>query len=179
MIKNQKQAAITKARLAELISTKAAFEAQETDKTTAKYRLGINSMTSLIDELHNETNVYEGLVNGSFHVLQAKSLTDIPNVLIAARLAQKMTHKDLGGLVGLKEQQIQRYEATDYETASWPRIVEIAKALNVYLKFEKNIIMPQNTDDIFEYSDNISKEQVEVAKRKVQKGGSLLMPIGN
>lgn len=177
MIKNQKQAAITKARLAELINTRALFEAQETDKTTAKYRLGINSMTSLIDELQSEINVYAGLVNGSFHLLQAKSLADVPNVLIAARLAQKMTHKDLGELVGLKEQQIQRYEATDYETASWPRIVEIAMALHVHLTFEKNIIMPQSTDDMFQYPDSISKEQVEIAKRKVQKGGSLLMPI--
>ena len=163
--------------MAELIHTKKLFEDKETDKTSAKYRIGINSMTSLIEELQDDVDRYEGLVNGSFHLLQAKSLADIPNVLIAARLAQKMTHRDLGELVGLKEQQIQRYEATDYETASWPRIVEIAMALNVHLKFEKNIIMPQTTEDIFQYPDKITKEQVEVAKRKVQKGGSLLMPM--
>jgi len=179
MIKNQKQATITKTKLAELINTRAAFEDQATDKTTAKYRLGINSMTSLIDELQHELNVYDGLVNGSFNILQAKSLADIPTVLIAARLAQKMTHKVLAELIGLKEQQIQRYEATDYETASWPRIVEIAMALKLHLKFEKNIMMPQSTDDMFEYPDNITKEQVETAKRKVQKGGSLLMPTPN
>jgi HTH-type transcriptional regulator/antitoxin HipB len=177
MIKNQKQASITKARLAELINTRNLFEVQEVNKTTAKYRLGINSISSLIEELQTEIHVYEGLTNGTFHVLQAKSLTDIPNVLIAARLAQKMSHKDLGELVGLKEQQIQRYEATDYETASWPRIVEIAMALNLHLKFEKNIIMPQSTNDIFEHPDNITKEQIEAAKRKVQKGRSLLMPL--
>lgn len=179
MIKNQKQANLTKARLAELINTRNLFEAQEVDKTTAKYRLGINSMSSLINELQAELHVYEGLTNSNFHVLQAKSLTDIPNVLIAARLTQKMTHKDLGVLVGLKEQQIQRYEATDYETASWPRILEIAMALKLHLKFEKNIIMPKSINNIFEYADSISEEQVELAKRKVQRGGSLLMPSLN
>ncbi len=177
MIKNQKQASITKTRLAELINTRNLFEAKEVDKTTAKYRLGINSMCSLIDELQAELQVYEGLTNGSFHVLEAKSLNDIPNVLIAARLAQKISHKDLGILVGLKEQQIQRYEAADYETASWPRIQEIAMALKLCLKFEKNIIMPESANTIFEYPENISREQVEAAKKKIQKGHSLLMPL--
>ncbi len=174
MIKNQKQAAATKTRLAELVAAKAEFEAKELDTTTVKYRLGINSMNSLIEELQNDIHVYEGLVNGSFHLLQAKCLEEVPNVLIAARLAQKMTHKHLGELVGLKEQQIQRYEATDYETASWPRIVEIAMALNVHFKFEKNMIMNASNDDMFEYAENISKEQVQQVSEGIRKSGSLL-----
>ena len=47
----------------------------------------------------------------------------------------------MGELIGVKEQQIQRYEATDYETASFERIIEISIALNLNLKFEKNIVM--------------------------------------
>jgi HTH-type transcriptional regulator / antitoxin HipB len=145
MIKNQKQAGITKDRLAELKKAKEIFEEQNKDKTTAKYRLGVNSMNSLINELENEMQIYEGLVKGEFNILQAKSINELPNVLIAARLAQNMSHKELGELVGLKEQQIQRYEATDYETASLPRIIEISMALNLSMKFEKNIIMNLNS----------------------------------
>ena len=33
--------------------------------------------------------------------------------------------------MGLKEQQIQRYEATDYATAKWSRIREVADALSM------------------------------------------------
>jgi HTH-type transcriptional regulator / antitoxin HipB len=131
MIKNQKQAGITKDRLAELKKAKEIFEKQHKDKATAKYRLGANSMNSLITELENEVQVYNGLVNGDFNILQAKSINELPNVLIAARLAQNMSHKELGELVGVKEQQIQRYEATDYETASFARITEISIALNL------------------------------------------------
>ncbi len=144
MIKNQKQAGITNTRLAELKNAKEIFEEQSKDKTTAKYRLEINSINSLITELENDIQVYEGLVNGNFNILQAKSLDELPKVLIAARLAQNMSQKELGELVGVKEQQIQRYEATDYETASLPRIIEISMALNLNMKFEKNIIMKQN-----------------------------------
>ena len=39
----------------------------------------------------------------------------------------------LAGRVGLKEQQIQRYEATDYATAKWSRIREVAGALSMEL----------------------------------------------
>jgi HTH-type transcriptional regulator / antitoxin HipB len=145
MIKNQKQAGITKDRLAELKKAKEIFEEQHKDKATAKYRLGVNSMNSLITELENEVQVYNGLVNGDFNILQAKSINELPNVLIAARLAQNMSHKELGELVGVKEQQIQRYEATDYETASFARITEISIALNLNMKFKKNIIMKLNS----------------------------------
>jgi HTH-type transcriptional regulator / antitoxin HipB len=145
MIKNQKQAGITNARLTELKKAKEIFEKQHKDKTSAKYRLGISSMGSLIEELECEVQVYEGLVKGSFSILQAKSINELPNVLIAARLAQNMSHKELGELIGVKEQQIQRYEAADYETASFARIQEISIALNLNLKFEKNIIMKLNS----------------------------------
>ena len=46
----------------------------------------------------------------------------------------------MGELIGLQEQQIQRYESTDYETASIFRIKEIAKVLN--LEIEKNMPLP-------------------------------------
>ena len=141
MIKNQKQVGIKNARLEELIKEKQIFDEQHKDKTSAKYRLGIKSINSLIEEIQNDIQVYEGLVKGNFNILQAKSINELPNVLIAARLAQKISQKELGELIGVKEQQIQRYEATDYETASFARIIEISIALNLNLKFEKNIVM--------------------------------------
>ena len=172
---NQKQATITKARLAELIRTKDEFEEQELDKKNAKYFLGIDSLNSLISELEKEIFEYEGLVNGSFHCLQAKNINEIPKVLIAGRLAQKMSQKILGGLVGLKEQQIQRYEATDYETSSWSRVIEIAKALQLNLKFEKNIIINDIYDEIFKHPESISKEQIEAASLNIQFKKSLIL----
>jgi HTH-type transcriptional regulator / antitoxin HipB len=175
MIKNQKQAGITNARLAELKKAKETFEEQHKDKTTAKYRLGINSMNSLIAELENDIQIYEGLMKNNFNILQAKSINELPNVLIGARLAQNMSHKELGELVGVKEQQIQRYEATDYETASLPRIIEISMALNLNMKFEKNIIINMVIEDEFEYSDNLTKELVSSESEKIRNRKSLMV----
>jgi HTH-type transcriptional regulator / antitoxin HigA len=40
----------------------------------------------------------------------------------------------LADRLGLKEQQIQRYEATDYASASLARVIEISEALGLELK---------------------------------------------
>ena len=172
MIKNQKQAAITRAKFADLISAKDEFVNQELDKNSPKYLLGVNSFDSLIEGLDGEIKEYEGLVNGNFHCLQANNLIEIPKVLIGARLAQRMSQKELGEKLDLKEQQIQRYEATDYETASWPRIIEVATALSLHFKFEKNMII--NSDDEFAYPPGISKEQVCNADRTLKQNGAFI-----
>ena len=154
MIKNQKQVSITKKRVAELVAALNELEIREKDKTAVKYLMGRDSLNSLIRDLKKELDVYEELCKGNLHILNDKSLKDIPEILISARLARKFSQKDLGELLGLKEQQIQRYEATDYETASWPRIVEIAFALNIKIPFEKIVIVSASDNNVFEYSES-------------------------
>ena len=56
-------------------------------------------------------------------------VAELPTVLIKARIAQGLSQKDLAERIGLKEQQIQRYEATDYASASLNRIKEVVSAL--------------------------------------------------
>jgi transcriptional regulator with XRE-family HTH domain len=43
----------------------------------------------------------------------------LPGALIRSRIAAGLSQKDLGERLGMKEQQIQRYEATDYSGASF------------------------------------------------------------
>jgi hypothetical protein len=49
--------------------------------------------------------------------------------MISPLLANIYLHDVLDERLGLKEQQIQRYEAKNYETASLKRVIEIARAL--------------------------------------------------
>jgi HTH-type transcriptional regulator / antitoxin HipB len=59
------------------------------------------------------------------------SLNDLPTTLIKARIAAGMTQKDLANKIGVQEQQIQRYEASLYSSASFDRLRSIASALNI------------------------------------------------
>jgi transcriptional regulator with XRE-family HTH domain len=62
--------------------------------------------------------------------------------MIRARIALGLTQKQLAERVGLKEQQIQRYEENDYASASFSRLKEIIKALG--LDIEQKIFLPKD-----------------------------------
>lgn len=175
MIKNQKQAGITKIKLAELSEAKKELESRKAKCEPIEYELAENSINGLIEDLENQIKTYEALVNGNFHCLKPKNIEDIPNIIIAARLSQKISQKELAEILGIQEQQVQRYEASDFESASWIRIVEFANALNLQLFFEKIIIINTETsEDIFEYPKGYSKQDISLAEEKFKKQHSLI-----
>ena len=86
-------------------------------------------MASQLADLESELREYESLKAGRFRLDDLNVVAVLPDVLIKARIAQGLSQKDLAQRIGLKEQQIQRYEATDYSSASLARIREVATAL--------------------------------------------------
>ena len=57
------------------------------------------------------------------------TVSKISGVLINARIARGLSHRQLANMMGLKEQQIQRYESKDYANVDLGRVQEIARAL--------------------------------------------------
>ena len=57
-----------------------------------------------------------------------------------------LTQKELARRLGLKEQQIQRYEATRYAGASLTRIQAVVEALGV--RIHERVIMPTATSRV-------------------------------
>ena len=72
---------------------------------------------------------YEALRSGDFQFDDLTSVAQLPSVLIRARIARGLSQKKLADRVGVKEQQIQKYEATDYASASLSRVTEVASVL--------------------------------------------------
>lgn len=91
----------------------------------------VDSVSSQLADLEAELREYEAVRDGRFEVGALRVVTELPELLIKARIAQGLTQRDLADRLGLKEQQIQRYEATDYATAKWSRIREVAGALTM------------------------------------------------
>jgi len=175
MIKNPKQAGITKDRLAELKKAKEEIEIELGFKDESESKLAMTSFNNLIGDLENQLETYTNLRKGNFHCFKPQSLLEISDVLIGARIAQDMSHKALAEEVGVKEQQIQRYEATDYQTASWPKIMEIAEALNLKFYFEKILIInPNRNDNTFLIPEGISEEQILATSEKIRDRHSLI-----
>jgi transcriptional regulator with XRE-family HTH domain len=63
--------------------------------------------------------------------LPFSSLPELPIALIKARIAKGMTQKQLAEKIGVREQQIQRYESSHYGSASFDRVTEISEALEI------------------------------------------------
>ena len=143
MIKNQRQYNISKSQrdefqnaLAESAHAPIGLAADD-----AEFRsLEIRALRSQIDTLQEEIDEYEALISGSHKVIEVNSIEDLPRALIQARIASGLSQKDLADRLAMKEQQIQRYEATDYESASLSRIAEVIKALG--LNVREDILLP-------------------------------------
>jgi len=185
MIKNKRQYLITKAAMQQFRKALIEFEKNHGFETNLLIKAEYEGLKSQYEELSNEVSLYEELVNNKHKVFSIYSIDDLPIVLISARIAQNLSQKELAEKLGLKEQQIQRYEGSDYSTASFERIMEICKVLNVgfdskifiqhktsietifqkltKLGFEKNFILskllPQSILDKFElFKENKIKE---------------------
>jgi len=91
----------------------------------------IDALRSQFEDLKAQIREYESLQKENAGTFKITSLDELPKMLIRARIARGLTQKELANLLGLKEQQIQRYEATDYETASFKRLLEVAQALGI------------------------------------------------
>ena len=89
---------------------------------------GLRSQIEIISE---EIKDYEWLLMNKPNLRGLSVLNELPKLLIQARVSKGLSHEKLGELTGLKKQQIQRYEHNDYASASYTRLVEIARALGV------------------------------------------------
>ena len=88
-----------------------------------------DGLQSMIDELREELQEYERTKQGDVDMTALTSIHMVPRTLIRARIARGLSQRQLAQLVGLKEQQIQRYESNDYSNVDLGRVREIARAL--------------------------------------------------
>ncbi len=96
----------------------------------------LEALKSQIEDLREQMAEYETLRQHRVRSVSVSSLEELPDVLIKARIASGLTQEQLAERMNLKKQQIQRYEATRYASASLERLIEIAKALNIQITAE-------------------------------------------
>ena len=132
MIKNERQYRITKAQAAKLAAALESFSAQTADGGTTHPRLvkaQADALRSQLESLQEELRAYEGMRAGDIPPPDLSYIAAVPRDLIRARIACGLSQKELAERLGMPEQQIQRYESTEYESVSFARIAEIAEAL--------------------------------------------------
>jgi HTH-type transcriptional regulator / antitoxin HipB len=131
MIQNERQYKITQTKLREFERDLADLDPHDPSLHPRQVVGWTNSYNLTIRQLKQELAEYEQLKSGNILTFVLGSLNDLPTTLIKARIAAGMTQKDLANKIGVQEQQIQRYEASLYSSASFDRVRSIANALNI------------------------------------------------
>ena len=132
MIKNERQYRITRAQAARFAQTLEDLQKRDGSPEGVHPRIARaqeEAVASQLADLEEELREYEQVKAGGFRLEQLNVVSDLPVLLIRARIARGLSQRELARRAGLKEQQIQRYEATDYESASLSRIKEVVAAL--------------------------------------------------
>ncbi len=135
MIKNERQYRITKAHAEKFARTIAEAKARPNSTIHPKLRRAeLEGLSSQLDDLKRELHEYETLRSGKRRVIALESIDELHKTLIQARIAAGLSQEELAARLGLKPQQIQRYEATNYQSASLERVNEIMRTLGVRLR---------------------------------------------
>lgn len=134
-ILNQRQYRITKSWIRKFEQALSDFRASDEAAalSAAQRQLQENALCGQLESLRAEVAEYEALLNQA-QPLEVPSFAELPRALIRARIASDMTQKELAERLGLKEQQIQRYEASEYRSASVERLSEVMVALGVEVR---------------------------------------------
>ena len=135
MIYSDKQYAISKEQLSKLRDALAAAQPENATAIGEQSWLRdaqADAIKSQIATLEAELSHYELLKSGEVTFAKTHSLENLPSVLVQARIAAGLSQTDLAERLGMKAQQIQRYESSDYSGASLDRLIDVCDALNVH-----------------------------------------------
>jgi ribosome-binding protein aMBF1 (putative translation factor) len=132
MIKNERQYRITKAQAGKLEAALASFTEQSAGDRKTHPRLvkaQADALRSQLASLQDELREYEEIKAGTAPPPDLGHIATVPRDLIRARIAVGLSQKELAERLGMPEQQIQRYETTEYASVSFARIAQIAQEL--------------------------------------------------
>ncbi len=131
MIKTERQYQLTKVRAKEFADALVQLPHERPGVHPRLIKAERDALRSQLEDLQQDINAYEALRDGRTRIIEVNSFGELPRAIIQARIAQGLTQRDVAQRLGLKEQQIQRWEATDYATASLDNINAVVNALGV------------------------------------------------
>lgn len=141
MITNERQFRITRAQAEKFRKALAEFSFEDrSDVHPRLVQAERDALESQIADLDREIIEYESLRASDLSMISLDTFEGFADGLIKARIASGLSQKDLADRLDLKEQQIQRYEADRYSSASLQRLQDIANAIGVRIR--NDILLP-------------------------------------
>ena len=132
MIRNDKEYRQSKGRLSELEAESKGLSSfrcsAERDEVASAV---IDALRMQIEDLEREISEYEDLKEGRLLSFVADDLDALGELVTKARIARGLTQAELGEILGMTQQQVQRYERDGWQKISVWRLAEAADALGL------------------------------------------------
>lgn len=131
MITNERQYRITKGWLKKFEASAALNEKSEPppDVHPRIHEAATDALASEAEVLRGQLREYERLRAGRVKQRTLRSLDELPKAIIEARIAAHVTQKGLADRLSVAEQQVQRWESSEYAGVSIQRLQQVADAL--------------------------------------------------
>jgi HTH-type transcriptional regulator/antitoxin HigA len=140
MIKNEKQYKITRNKLTEIQGEIVRIKAGYDEGLPAKERLILISLETMKSQMESEIAEYDFLKKKRADHLKARRISDLPSVIIEYKIHSGMTQKEFSQKIGMKEQQLQRYEAEDFRSISFKNLLKILQAIGLEIFIQETPI---------------------------------------
>lgn len=138
MIKNEKQYEYSKECAKKFEYSIALIEQdEERKKDLERWKLSRGGLQCHLDKLQAEIAEYEMLTSHDSQtpiVLKLDDIDYLAQILIKARMAAKLSQKELAALAGLTEEKIKQYEHDDYASASFLDVRFVIDALDIQIQ---------------------------------------------
>jgi DNA-binding Xre family transcriptional regulator len=145
MIKNEKQYKISKKYLAQ-IKTQIKEISEDKTQNPLRNQLILASLTNAKSEVEKELMTYESLKGDRKYILKERTIGDLPLLLIEYKIMSGLTQKEFSSKLGLKEQQLQRYEADNFKSVTFKNLLKFIHILGLEIKIkETHIPVPSST----------------------------------
>jgi HTH-type transcriptional regulator/antitoxin HigA len=128
MIKSDAQRERTVAQVEGFQQALAKVAEGKPDKRSAAIR---GSYQSMIGQLEDELREYDQLKSGELALPHVERLDQIAPFIAKIRIARGVSQTELARRLGVSKQVISRYEESDYQTVTIPRLQEILDAIGI------------------------------------------------
>jgi predicted XRE-type DNA-binding protein len=136
MIKNEKQYKISKKKLSGILT-----EIEKVKKATGQHllrnKLMLASLDNVKQELEEEIAAYEKLKTTSIKILAERFIAELPTIITEYKIISGLTQKEFSEKLGLKEQQLQRYEADNFKSVSFKNLLKFLDAIGLEIRIKE------------------------------------------
>jgi HTH-type transcriptional regulator/antitoxin HigA len=136
MIKNEKQYKISKKLLNEVNENIANLK-RDTTQHPLKIKMMLASALNIQKEMEQDILLYETLKTDKLAILKERLFSDLPSLLIEYKIKSGLTQKEFAAQLGIKEQQLQRYEADNFRSVTFKNLLRFLDAIGLEITIKE------------------------------------------